>query len=70
LDILSTERPGLQLPKVLGRVTKDQLELLLSHLKDDFDLIKRRGPLLQIIVAAIESMEEMYVFCIWRKMGF
>ena len=59
LDILSSELSEIHLPKVLGRVTKAQLESLLSHLKDKWPLIQKKGAILQIIIAAVESLDEM-----------
>lgn len=63
MDILNIDIPELNnSKKVLGKVTKEQLQEFISPAKDNWDIISKRPQLYQFLAAFIDLMGHPYFF--------
>ncbi|KAJ3330908.1 Sec1 domain-containing protein 2 [Blyttiomyces sp. JEL0837] len=66
VDLIAKEAPASK-PKVLGKVTVQQMEKLLSVFKGDEIVLAKHGALLQSVAAAVEAMK-VGSMCSWEDL--
>jgi hypothetical protein len=62
LDILSVDIPLNNSKKVLGKVTKEQLNEFFTPAKDNWDIIRKRPQLYQFLSAFLDLLDHPYFY--------